>query len=222
MLHITPRKGPWLTVVSGPMFSGKSEYLIEIYRELTQVHGYRSEHIGVYKHSLDGRYSRAAIVSHAGRQLPAVPVESAEELLSFVNSRNERVVLLDEGQFFLNIDPDGHFVLVRGISQLLTREIWIVIAGLDKDFRGLPFGPMADLLALADERTSLFGRCAVCGAPASLTQRLVNGKPAHVDDPLLLVGAQEVYEPRCRQCHRLEGGSEGLGFSPFAFMKEGE
>ncbi|MBE3550757.1 MAG: Thymidine kinase [Brockia lithotrophica] len=217
MLQTADRQGPWLTVVSGPMFAGKSEFLIALYRNLTEGRGRESEYIGVYKHALDKRYGEGEIVSHAGKRLPATPVGSAEELYTRIRSRGERVVLVDEGQFFLDADSDGRYVLVRVVSHLLGRGVWVVVAGLDKDFRGFPFGPMADLLALADERISLFARCAVCGAPATLTQRLVDGKPARVDDPLLLVGAEEAYEPRCRRCHRVEGDPQDARTTLFGF-----
>jgi len=222
VLHIPDRQGPWLTVVSGPMFAGKSEFLITFYHGLRESRGWGAGYIGVYKHALDKRYGAGEIVCHSGKRIPAIPVGSAEELYARIRSRGERVVLVDEGQFFLDTDSDGSFAFVRVISHLLGRGLWVVVAGLDKDFRGLPFGPMADLLALADERISLFARCAVCGAPATFTQRLVDGKPARADDPLLLVGAKEVYEPRCRRCHRVEGSLRSAKSLVFGLRKPEE
>jgi thymidine kinase len=201
-----------LLVITGNMMSGKTEELIARLRTLERVetirrHAAKRDHvnypprnIGVYKHSLDKRYSTTEISSHSGQRLKATSVTSAYALLEHVIADNASIVACDEVQFFMEKSGEA-FSIVEVLMELLSRNCEIIVSGLDKDFRGMPFGPMGDILALADERVTLKSTCVTCGAPAVLPQRIINGRPAEWSDPVVFPGATEVYEPRCRRCH---------------------
>jgi thymidine kinase len=180
--------GGWIEVVAGPMFSGKSEELI---RRVTRAMIAR-QHVQVFKPALDDRYDAVAVASHAGRTLQAEAVADVAALRARLDS-GTRVVAVDEGQFF---DAD----LVPLALELADRGRRVIVAGLDLDFRGAPFGPMPELLAQAEVVEKLTAICR-CGKAATRTQRLIAGHPAHEEDPVILVGAAESYEPRCRSCH---------------------
>ncbi|HEY4551890.1 MAG TPA: thymidine kinase, partial [Bacillaceae bacterium] len=156
----------WMEVICGSMFSGKSEELIRRVRR-TQ---FAKQSLMVFKPKLDDRYSENAVVSHNGTSVMAQPVESSAEILNMVHAGID-VVAIDEAQFF-----DAG--LVRAAQQLADSGHRVILAGLDQDFRGEPFGPMPDLMAVAEQVTKLHAVCAVCGSPASRTQRLINGQPA--------------------------------------------
>ncbi|MGO4889134.1 thymidine kinase [Anaerobacillus sp. MEB173] len=181
----------WIEVVCGSMFSGKSEELIRRVRRAS----YGRQKIEVFKPALDNRYSSSEVVSHNGTKVVAQPVKSSEEILALVADTTE-VVAVDEVQFF-----DEQIIDVCSI--LADRGVRVIVAGLDQDFRGEPFGPMPELMSLAESVTKLQAICLSCGASASRTQRLIDGAPASYDDPIILVGASESYEPRCRQCHEV-------------------
>src|SRR5699024_8543361 len=123
------------------------------------------------------------------------PVNTAEEILAY-QDRDVDIIGIDEVQFF-----DDH--IVSAADELANNGIRVIMAGLDTDFRGEPFGPMPALMSLAETVTKLNAICPVCGSPASRTQRLINGKPASYDDPVILIGASESYEPRCRHHHEV-------------------
>lgn len=178
-----------IEVVCGSMFSGKTEELIRRVRRAIIAR----QHVQVFKPSLDDRYGIERVTSHNGQTVEAEPVESAKIILERLHPETT-VVAIDETQFFDNA--------VREIAETLSgRGIRVLIAGLDMDFRGEPFGQMPNLMAVAESVTKLRAICVVCGESAAFTQRLVNGKPAHYDDPIILVGAQESYEARCREHH---------------------
>ena len=181
----------WLEVISGCMFAGKTEELIRRINVLS----YAKKNIIVFKPKVDNRYSDSEIVSHSGARVPCLVVEKAQDILKKVKVVTE-VVAIDEVQFF---DKD----VVEVCEYLADKGIRVMVAGLDKDFRGESFGVMPELLTRAEFVTKLTAVCAKCGAPATRTQRLVNGKPAGFDDPIVLVGADESYEPRCRHCHQV-------------------
>ncbi|MGD6831971.1 thymidine kinase [Sutcliffiella halmapala] len=181
----------WVEVICGSMFSGKSEELIRRMRRSQ----FAKQNIQVFKPAIDNRYADEAVVSHNGTSIIAMPVPSSQAILDQVEEQTE-VVGIDEVQFF-----DEHIVEV--IQELANRGYCVIAAGLDQDFRGEPFGKMPELLAIAESVTKLQAVCAVCGSPASRTQRLINGKPACYDDPIILVGASESYEPRCRHHHEV-------------------
>jgi thymidine kinase len=184
-------KGGWIEVVCGSMFSGKTEELIRRVRR-AQI---ARQKVQVFKHSLDARYAQQEVASHNGMQLEAVPVEDASQLRTLIEP-DTTVVAIDEAQFF---DQD----VVALCENLANDGMRVIVAGLDMDFRGEPFGGMPMLMAQAERVDKLQAICVVCGGPASRTQRLINGQPAAYDDPVILVGADEVYEARCRGCHRV-------------------
>lgn len=181
----------WIEVISGCMFAGKTEELIRRINVLS----YAKKNNIVFKPKIDNRYSDSEIVSHSGAKVPCLVVEKAQDILKKIEADTE-VVAIDEVQFF---DKD----IVEVCEYLADKGIRVMVAGLDKDFRGESFGVMPELLTRAEFVTKLTAVCAKCGAPATRTQRLVNGKPAGFEDPIVMVGADESYEPRCRHCHQV-------------------
>lgn len=181
----------WIEVICGGMFSGKSEELIRRIRRAKIAR----LNVQAFKPAIDGRYHSDAIASHNGLIADARPVSKAEEILSCL-AENTDVVAIDEVQFFDD-------AIVEICQQLADRGIRVILAGLDQDFRGKPFGPTPVLLAVAEYVTKLQAICVKCGAPASRTQRLIDGLPAADDEPVIQVGALEQYEARCRHCHEL-------------------
>ena len=181
----------WIEVISGCMFAGKTEELIRRINVLS----YAKKNIIVFKPKIDNRYSDSEIVSHSGAKVPCLVVEKAQDILKKIEADTE-VVAIDEVQFF---DKD----IVEVCEYLADKGIRVMVAGLDKDFRGESFGVMPELLTRAEFVTKLTAVCAKSGAPATRTQRLVNGKPAGFEDPIVMVGADESYEPRCRHCHQV-------------------
>jgi thymidine kinase len=180
-----------IEVVCGSMFSGKTDELI---RRLVRATIARQK-VQVFKPSIDVRYAVEKVTSHAGSNFDAVPVEKAAEILSKVE-KDTTVVGVDEAQFL----DDG---IVDVCQQLAERGVRVLVAGLDMDFRGEPFGPMPVLMSRAEHVDKLHAICMICGDEASRTQRLVNGKPARYDDPVVIVGASELYEARCRIHHEV-------------------
>ncbi len=183
--------GGWIEVICGSMFSGKTEELIRRVRR-AQI---ARQKVQVFKHSLDVRYAPREVASHNGLQLEATPVENSAQIRNLIEP-DTTVVAIDEGQFF----DEG---IIPLCEELADRGLRVIVAGLDLDFRGEPFGPMPQLMARAERVDKLQAICVVCGGPASRTQRLINGQPAAYDDPIILVGAEEVYQARCRGCHRV-------------------
>jgi thymidine kinase len=181
--------GGWTEVVCGSMFSGKTEELIRRVKRATIA----KQKVQVFKPGLDTRYARERVSSHNGANFHATPVAEAEDILKNLDLDTE-VVAIDEAQFF-------DWSIAEVCDELANRGLRVIVAGLDMDFRGEPFGPMPVLMAQAERVDKLQAICQHCGAPASRTQRLVNGQPAAYDDPVILVGAEEVYEARCRVCH---------------------
>ena len=178
-------------LICGSMFSGKTEELIRRLRRAVIA----KQKVQVFKPLIDTRFHEGQVTSHNGMGFEAMPVDSAVDILEDL-APDTTVVAIDEVQFF---DP-----AVIGICDLLAEQgKRVICAGLDTDFRGVPFGPMPDLLARAELVDKLHAICVVCGEEASRTQRLIDGQPARFDDPVVLVGAAEVYEARCRQCHEV-------------------
>ena len=193
------RNSGWIEIIVGSMFSGKSEELI---RRVKRA-GIARQKVQVFKPIIDDRYSVGDIVSHDGDKIQAVGVNTSDEIMHLVEDHTE-VVAIDEVQFF----DDG---IVTVCTRLANQGRRVILAGLDQDFRGEPFGSVPLLLALAENVTKLQAICMRCGAPASRTQRLVDGQPASFDDPIILVGAQENYEARCRKCHEVPRGRHRRG-----------
>jgi len=187
-MYSTPSSG-WIEVICGSMFSGKTEELIRRVRR-AQI---ARQKVQVFKPALDTRYTERDVTSHNGMQVEAVSVESVAQLQALIEP-DTTVVALDEAQFF---DED----VVALCEELANHGTRVIVAGLDLDFRGEPFGPMPTLMARAEQVHKLQAICLICGGSASRTQRLINGQPAAYDDPVILVGASEVYEARCRGCH---------------------
>ncbi len=190
-------KTGWIEVICGSMFSGKSEELIRRIRRAEIA----KQKVQVFKPSIDDRFSTNNVASHSGHFWDAVPVSSAGEIARQVLPDTD-VVAVDEVQFF-------DWSIADVCSALADRGVRVIVAGLDQDFRGEPFGPMPLLMAQAEIVDKLQAICVVCGAPASRTQRLINGRPASYTDPVILVGASEVYEARCRRCHEVPGRPDG-------------
>lgn len=189
------RRG-WIEVICGSMFSGKTEELIRRVRR-AQI---ARQKVQVFNHRWDERYGRNVVASHSGVHLEATSVREAREILNSVEP-DTVVVAIDEGHFF-------DWTIADVCNLLADGGLRIIIAGLDMDFRGEPFGPMPLLMAQAEKVDKLQAICVVCGGSASRTQRLINGQPASYDDPVVVVGASELYEARCRHCHQVSGKGE--------------
>jgi thymidine kinase len=182
ILRSTQRTG-WIEVICGSMFSGKTEELI---RRLKRARIARQQ-VEIFKPAIDTRYSDSNVVSHDESTIPSVPVDSAHQILLMAGPSN--VIGIDEGQFF-------GVELVEVAEQLARDGRRVIIAGLDQDFRGVPFEPMPQLMAVAEYVTKLHAICVVCGAPANHSQRLVESEGR------VLLGTTESYEPRCRACFK--------------------
>lgn len=181
----------WVEVICGSMFSGKSEELIRRVRRAQ----FAKQKIAVFKPKIDNRYSDQSVVSHNGSSFHAIPISHSMEILHHVEADHD-IIAIDEVQFF----DEG---ILRVVQRLADSGHRVVVAGLDMDFRGEPFGQMPELMAIAETVTKLQAVCSVCGSPSSRTQRLIDGRPASYHDPVILVGASEAYEPRCRHHHEV-------------------
>jgi thymidine kinase len=178
-------------VIVGSMFSGKTDELIRRLRRATIAR----QKVQVFKPAIDNRYNESKVTSHAGNDFDAWPISSSVEVLQNI-SPETTVVAIDEAQFF-------DYEIISVIQQLADRGTRVIVAGLDTDFRGEPFGPIPILMAQAEHVDKLHAICMICGEEASRTQRLVNGKPARYDDPVVIIGASELYEARCRDHHEV-------------------
>jgi thymidine kinase len=178
-----------IEVICGSMFSGKTDELI---RRLVRA-TIAKQKVQVFKPAIDVRYAAEKVASHTGSTYDAIPVEKSADIRSKLDG-DTTVVGFDEAQFF-----DTEIVTIA--QELAARGVRVIVAGLDQDFRGEPFGTMPILMAEAEDVAKLHAICMVCGRDASRTQRLVNGKPARYDEPVVIVGASEMYEARCRKHH---------------------
>lgn len=195
MMYQMYRPG-YIEVISGCMFAGKTEELIRRIKTLE----FAKKNVLVFKPAIDNRYSNTKVVSHAGSSVESIVVPDACSILDFVKDDTD-VIAIDEVQFF-----DEDVLLV--CNYLAKKGKRVMCAGLDTDFRAEPFGVMPRLITDAEFVTKLTAVCMKCGAPATRTQRLVNGKPAQYTDPIIMVGAAEAYEARCRHCHEVIGKPE--------------
>lgn len=182
-----------IEVITGSMFSGKTDELIRRLRRATIAR----QKVQVFKPAIDNRYIVEKVTSHAGNHYDAVPIQNSSEIISNLDA-DTTVVAIDEAQFL-----DDNIMDI--VQTLADKGLRVIIAGLDTDFRGEPFGPMPILMAQAERVDKLHAICMVCGESASRTQRLVNGAPARYDDPVVIVGASELYEARCRHHHQVPG-----------------
>ena len=180
-----------IEVITGSMFCGKTEELIRRLRRATIA----KQKVQVFKPTIDNRYAEEKVTSHAGANFDALPISNANEIFDHLDD-DTTVVAIDEAQFF---DPE----IIPITQKLANRGIRVIAAGLDMDFRGEPFGPMPILMSKAEEVSKLHAICVKCGEEASRTQRLVDGHPARYDDPVVIVGASELYEARCREHHEV-------------------
>lgn len=188
-------------LICGSMFSGKTEELIRRLRRAIIAR----QKVQVFKPIIDTRYNMEEVTSHNGAGYQAMPVESSDDIRSAL-AESVTVVAIDEVQFF-----DASVIAL--CDELAAQDIRVICAGLDTDFRGVPFGPMPELMARAEMVDKLHAICVICGEEASRTQRLINGIPAGYDDPVVMVGAAEVYEARCRHCHEVRPAGQPASVS---------
>ncbi len=179
-MQIIHGKTGWIEVICGPMFSGKSEELIKRLRR-AQI---AKRRVQIFKHGKDSRYDTSNIVSHSQQTLPSTPVTDVRDILRLVDDRTE-LVAIDEGQFFTD-------EIVAVTNTLANRGKRVIVAGLELDYMGVPFGPMPQLICSAEYVTKQLAICMTCGDPANFTQRLTH------DTEQVVVGAAETYEARCR------------------------
>ena len=182
-----------LEVICGPMFSGKSEELIRRIRRAKIAR----QGVATFKHHFDNRHDVSCVVSHDGNKLNAQPIDQVESIAKIAMHPDIHVVGIDEVQFFPN-------QIVSIVLDLVDSGKRVIVAGLDLDFRGIPFGCMPALMAVADSVSKLEAICSICGHNAHFSQRLINEKPARYDDPIIMIGAQEAYQARCRTCFSID------------------
>jgi len=184
-------KAGWIEVICGCMYAGKTEELLRRVRRIE----YAKKDVIVFKPLIDNRYSNDEVVSHNRTSTKSLNIKKSMDIYDHIDIDNlPYAIVIDEVQF---MDKD----IVRVCEDLANRGVRVIAAGLDKDFRGEPFGIMPELLARAELVTKLNAICQVCGGIATRTQRIINGKPAKYNDPVIMVGAKEQYEARCRHCH---------------------
>lgn len=183
----------YIEVITGCMFAGKTEELIRRIKVLE----FAKKKIVVFKPTIDNRYSDNYVVSHSGSQIKCINAKNSAEIAEYLKKNLDyEVVAIDEVQFF----DDDIYIIINDLANLGKR---VMVAGLDMDFRGEPFGVMPKLMTSAEFVTKLTAVCVCCGAPATRSQRLIDGKPASYNDPIIKVGASESYEARCRHCHQV-------------------
>lgn len=193
-MDIQLREG-WIEVIAGSMFAGKTE---ELCRRIRRIQ-FAKKSVVVFKPVIDNRYSSKEVVSHNNTRVKSVDVNNSQNIKEYVDNLKENLpyaIAIDEVQFF----DEGVVMLCE---EYANKGIRVICAGLDKNFRGEPFGVMPQLLARAEYVTKLNAICQKCGGIATRTQRIINGKPAYYEDPIILVGAKEQYEARCRHCHEV-------------------
>lgn len=187
-------KDGWIEVIAGSMFAGKTEELLRRVKRME----YAKKDVIVFKPKIDNRYSDDEVVSHNNRRIKSINISKASDIYQYISNPLPYAIAIDEVQF---LDEE----VINVCEKYANKGVRVIVAGLDKDFRSEPFGVMPLLLARAEYVTKLEAICQVCGAPATRTQRLINGRPASIDDPIILVGAKEQYEARCRHCHVVLG-----------------
>jgi len=187
------QKDGWIEVITGPMFAGKTEELIRRIRRLQ----FAKRNIVVFKPAIDNRYADSEVVSHNDSRTKSISISKASQIIDNIDDDTD-VVAIDEIQF---LDVEA----VEICEYLADNGIRVIVSGLDRDFRGEPFSFMPKLLAIAEYVTKLSAICMKCHTPATRTQRIIEGKPANYTDPIILVGATDSYEARCRDCHQVPG-----------------
>ncbi|EGF85963.1 thymidine kinase [Gemella sanguinis] len=187
------RKFGWIECICGSMFSGKSEELLRRIKRGVIA----KQKVLLFKPSIDNRYDENRVSTHNGNSYDSISIEKSSDILNFVKDTKYDIIGIDEIQFF---DND----IVKIINKLADDGIRVIVAGLDMDFKAEPFHPMPEIMAISEMVTKLHAVCNKCGKEASRSQRLINGKPAKYDDPVVVIGASESYEARCRHCHEIE------------------
>lgn len=188
-----------IEIVTGCMFSGKTQELIHR-SQRAEISG---KNVLGFKPEIDDRYNKDKISSHTGVKIDAVTINSeddvCEQVMDFVSQYEQQndnidVIMIDE----VNLFSDE---IITAVDKLAKNSYRVILSGLDQNFRGEPFDPVPDLMAIADHIEKRKAVCEECGEPATKTQKLIDGKPASYDDPTIDVGGDEKYEPRCRDCH---------------------
>ncbi len=191
-MYLTQKDG-WIEVITGPMFAGKTEELIRRIKRLE----YANRNIVVFKPAIDNRYAENEVVSHNNSRTRSIAISKASEMMQYIQKDTD-VIAIDEIQF---LDEEA----VDICEALADQGKRVIVSGLDRDFRGEPFSFMPKLLSLAEYVTKLSAICVKCHTPATRTQRIIDGNPAKYNDPIILVGAKDSYEARCRDCHEVPG-----------------
>jgi thymidine kinase len=187
----------WVHVIAGCMFCGKTDEMLRLLRRFSIA----GRQVVLVKPRLDTRTDEITVVSRSGAEHRAITVDQSSQIEAAVGAAD--IVAIEEGQFF----DEG---LPQAVEALAATGKQVIVTGLDRDFRGIPFGTMPRLLALADQVTKLTAICMICGEPATRTQRLIDGEPAPADSPLIVIGGigDETYEARCRLHHVVPGLGE--------------
>lgn len=180
--HAVPKETGWIEVITGCMFSGKTEELIRRLRRAKIA----KQKVVIFKPNIDTRYSNNSIVSHSEQSLPSILIKDVKEILELVE--DAQVIGIDEAQFFSSD-------IVEVCNKLADEGKRVIVAGLDMDYKGVPFEPMPQLLSIAEYITKSLAICVECGNPADRTQRKTHSSER------VIVGAADVYEARCRKCH---------------------
>lgn len=200
-----------ITTITGNMFGGKTTELINRVNQMKRdaLSQNKSLSFCCFKHQVDDRYDATKIVTHDGVSIDAYAVNSIEKMDAVILEKNPDVVVIDEVQFFMET-AFNQYIIVDFLREL-SKSREVILSGLSKDFRGMPFGPIGEILAISDEIVTKHSKCAICGDEATMSQRLVNDFPASWNQETVVVGAAsendncEHYEPRCRKCHVVVG-----------------
>lgn len=187
------RKFGWIECICGSMFSGKSEELLRRIKRGVIA----KQKVLLFKPTIDNRYDENRVSTHNGNTYESISIEKSADILNYVKDKKYDIIGIDEIQFFDN-------EIVKIINNLADNGIRVIVAGLDMDFKAEPFHPMPEIMAISEMVTKLHAVCNKCGNEASRSQRLIDGKPAKYNDPIVVIGASESYEARCRHCHEIE------------------
>ena len=190
---IENRKFGWIECICGSMFSGKSEELLRRIKRGVIA----KQKVLLFKPSIDNRYEENMVSTHNGNSYESVNIDKAEQIYDYIIDKKYDIIGIDEVQFF-----DEKIVEV--INKLADDGIRVIVAGLDMDFKAEPFHPMPEIMAVSEMVTKLHAVCNKCGKEASRSQRLIDGEPARYDNPIVVIGASESYEARCRHCHEIK------------------
>lgn len=205
--HKVELRSPELTVYAGNMYGGKTRNLIEKAKAFEKLNEIKkgNHKMGVFKLKLDTQYASDMIVSHSGKKIPARVVNSVAELRSIIEEEDLTIVFIDNVQLFLEKQEGKEFYEITYLMKdLLFQKRRVFVTGIEKDFRGLPFGPIGEILTMSTGIKRFYTMCNKCNqAYGVLPQRLINGEPAHENDPLVLIGAKESYEVRCYDCFEI-------------------